>query len=133
MTCIEVAFVDGRFALLILDPRVANEIWRTVAQADSAARWKGRRGVGCTEELRDAVRAFTAACDLAYAAVPVAEPTLVPMPDSAGAWMTTREFAEFHGITERAVRKRIAAGALPASKVMGRWLIEIKEAADAAA
>ena len=38
-------------------------------------------------------------------------------------WLTTVEAASMLGVTDRAVRKRIAAGRLPAVKPGGRWLI----------
>ncbi|WP_408633190.1 helix-turn-helix domain-containing protein [Mycobacterium hippophais] len=38
-------------------------------------------------------------------------------------WLTTAEAAERLGISDRAVRKRIARGRLPAMSCGGRWLV----------
>lgn len=38
-------------------------------------------------------------------------------------WLTTVEAADALGVTDRAVRKRIATGRIPAARIGGRWLI----------
>ncbi len=38
-------------------------------------------------------------------------------------WLTTSEAAEMQGVTDRAIRKWIATGRLPAKRHAGRWLI----------
>ncbi|WP_365998567.1 helix-turn-helix domain-containing protein [Mycolicibacterium sp.] len=40
-----------------------------------------------------------------------------------GTWLTTAEAAKELSVTDRAVRKRIAAGRLPATKHGSRWLL----------
>jgi excisionase family DNA binding protein len=45
-------------------------------------------------------------------------------PSSEESWLTTSEAGNAVGVTDRAIRKWIAAGRLPARKHGGRWLID---------
>lgn len=46
-----------------------------------------------------------------------------PTPEPGAAWLTTRQAGDVLGLTDRAVRRRIESGRLPAQRQGDRWLI----------
>lgn len=46
-----------------------------------------------------------------------------PTPEPGTAWLTTRQAGDVLGLTDRAVRRRIESGRLPAQRQGDRWLI----------
>jgi excisionase family DNA binding protein len=52
----------------------------------------------------------------------VTDPTA--QPDSPSGYLTAAEAAEILGVSERSVRRRLAAGRLPGLQVDGRWMVE---------
>jgi excisionase family DNA binding protein len=109
----------------------------SVAVPPRIAAWLEKRA-GVTDDRRIALRdtdpaAYTVLAALRLAALYHCSGTGTQLAEQQhiteelAVWMSTSTAAELLGITDRAIRKRIAAGKLPATRHGSRWLINRNE------
>lgn len=120
---------DGRPCLVIVADEELSDLVALVDQVDRAAAYAGRMPSPAAGRFVHAGRHALAVAAL----VPQREPETASEAPPPARWITTKEAADHLRVTERAVRKRIAAGSLTARQLGGRWLIDIKEIPHAAA
>ena len=126
MAAIEVRYADdGQPCLVLSASRDLDELAELVERADKTAVWKGQVPTLAGAAFVQGIRHLLALSAL----VPQAAPSEDNDSPAARRWLTTTEVAPVLKITERAVRKRIAAGTIPARQLGGRWLIDTKDIA----
>lgn len=101
------AFIDGASCVLLA--RLLAPIVRQMGPGDAL------------DELRPALAAIGAAAETERAA---AATRLRADPSPGDGWMPTAEYARLHGVSEQAVRKRIARGTLCAERRGRAWVID---------
>ena len=117
------AFIEGRPCLVVTDARLLVEIAAMVEQVDRAAIYRGHLPVPFAAAFVTEARRVAAI----GAMVPLPEPRRAPDTASGTRWLTTADAARLLGISQRAVRKRIAKNQLPGRMVGGRWVVDLKE------
>ena len=120
---------NGQPCVLLVSSRDLRELVALVERTDRAEVYAGRMPSPVAGAFVRAGRHVLAIAEL----VPQSEPKDVSEGRSTARWATTKEAAGLLGITDRAVRKRIATGSLVARRLGGQWFIDTKEIADAAA
>jgi hypothetical protein len=101
------AFIDGRSCVLLS---------RLLAPAIRAAGPSNQ-----LDELRPALAAIARAAELERGA---AAQRLADPASSLDGWLPTREFARLAGVSEQAVRRRIARGTIAAERRGRTWLVD---------
>lgn len=120
---------DGRVCLVLTASSELAELVALVNRTDRAAAYSGRMPSPAAGAFVRAGRHVLAIAEL----VPQPVPNNAEGHPQQSRWITTSQAAQTLGVSERAIRKRIARGSLVARMIGGRWLIDIKEIPNAAA
>ena len=121
---IEVTFIDGRPVLLLTpDDGQLEELAALVDRANAQRVYRGGLPIPAASPFVGAARHVVALARL----VPRTEPKIASGAVSSEALIDTKSSGALLGIGERAVRKRIAAGTLPARRFGTTYWIDRKD------
>lgn len=114
---------DGELEVVLRGKGLMADLARDMGRQRAQHRWKLGTDLPMADVLLPLASQYV---DLVgVVAGPIAEPARDSAPRGTGAWITTEAMAEVLGISDRAVRKRIAKNTLAGQKVGGRWLVNI--------
>lgn len=119
---------DGTACIVLTASDLLTRLAEFVDRADRSHVYSGHMPIPGAADFAASVRKMTAITAL----VPQAEPQQDGGDPPQPRWITTPEAAALTNVTDRAIRKQAATGAIAAKRIGGRWLIDRKELTDRA-
>lgn len=122
MTGPRVMIIDQVPCLVLTDPNDLTELAELMDRTDKQAIYRRRLPTPSVAPFVAAARHVAALAQL----VPVAELSRAPDSPDGAHWISTTDAAETLGVTDRAIRKRLARGTLQGQQIAGRWWIDLR-------